>query len=412
MRAAPLPRLLVAVFALVALGAGSAGCGKSTSQVLYRGGSAAPISTLSPAGAATTNTTRLGGADPASDAAAVARAVYPGLTAATRPQAAVLVDERDRLGSLAASVLATTGLGAPLLYADGATLPDATVQALRVIRPTGAPALGGAQVIRIGTSAGVPEGLRTRNVPSTGDPATLAAAVEQLLGLALAGPPHQVIVLAADAPAALNMPAAGLSAESGAPILFVDAAGVPAPTAAALSGLARPAIFLLGPSAVTSATRAALARLGAVTPIAEPGAGAPGARETPVENAIAVARFTDGSFGWGIKEPGHGLVFANAARPLDAPACALLSASGEYGPLLLLDHPSEVPAPLASYLANIQPAYGSLPQFRPVHGSYNHGWLIGDETAISAVTQSQIDSMLAIVPRKPSSGESSAPPAE
>ena len=129
-------------------------------------------------------------------------------------------------------------------------------------------------------------------------------------------------------------------------------------------------------------------------------------------NAIAVARFTDGSFGWGIKEPGHGLVFANAARPLDAPASAMLSASGDYGPLLLLDRPSEVPAPLARYLANIQPAYGSLPQFRPVHGSYNHGWLMGDENAISAVTQAQIDSMLAIVPRKQSSGESSVAPAE
>jgi hypothetical protein len=147
-----------------------------------------------------------------------------------------------------------------------------------------------------------------------------------------------------------------------------------------------------------------------VTPIAE--AGAAGAGQGPVENAIAVARFTDGSFGWGVKEPGHGLVFASAARPLDAPAAALLSASGDYGPLLLLDSPSAVPAALATYLADIQPAYGSLPQFRPVHGVYNHGWLIGDEHAISPVTQAQIDSMLEIAPRKPSPSESSVPPAE
>ena len=57
------------------------------------------------------------------DAAAVARAVYPGLTPATRPQAVVLVDERDWPAALAASALAGAPLGAPLLYAEGDALP-------------------------------------------------------------------------------------------------------------------------------------------------------------------------------------------------------------------------------------------------------------------------------------------------
>ena len=39
---------------------------------------------------------------------------------------------------------------------------------------------------------------------------------------------------------------------------------------------------------------------------------------TPIRNAIAFARFADGSFGWGVVDPGHGLVFAHADRPLDA----------------------------------------------------------------------------------------------
>ena len=82
------------------------------------------MSTQGAVGVATRNTTRLGGADPASDAAAVARAVYPGLTTATRPQAVVLVDEHDWAASLTASVLASAPLGAPLLYADGSALPD------------------------------------------------------------------------------------------------------------------------------------------------------------------------------------------------------------------------------------------------------------------------------------------------
>ena len=80
-----------------------------------------------------------------------------------------------------------------------------------------------------------------------------------------------------------------------------------------------------------------------------------------MQNAIAVARFTNGTFGWGVKEPGHGLVFANAGRPLDAPASALLSATGDYGPLLLLESADAVPPALAGYLCDIQPAYTSAP---------------------------------------------------
>ncbi len=116
-----------------------------------------------------------------------------------------------------------------------------------------------------------------------------------------------------------------------------------------------------------------------------------------------MSRFTDGSFGWGIKEPGHGLVIANSTRPLDAPAAALLSATGNYGPLLLMETPGEIPSELATYLGDIQPAYTSAPQFRPVRGVYNHGWLIGDETAISSAAQAEIDSLLEISPRKQSS---------
>ena len=131
-----------------------------------------------------------------------------------------------------------------------------------------------------------------------------------------------------------------------------------------------------------------------------------------------VARFTDGTFGWGVKEPGHGLVFANAGRPLDAPASALLSATGDYAPLLLVEGPEGVPPALAGYLSDIQPAYGSAPQYQPVHGTYNHGWLIGDERAISLRTQAEIDSMLEIAPRhltaeeEPSASASEQPSTE
>ncbi len=413
MRAVSSPRLLAVGLVLVALGLPIAGCGKSSQPAPSAGGVEATISPLSAAGAvgvATRNTTRLGGGDAVSDAAAVARAVYPGLTTATRPQAVVLVNMNDWAASLTASVLASASLGAPLLYSEGDTIPAASAQALHALRPLGAPALGGAQVIEIGTAASVPEGLRVRVVPASADPASSALAVQRLI--ALAGGPHaQVIVLAAEAPPALQMPAAGLAAESGAPILYVAGGSVPAATAATLKSLHRPAIYVIDPASVGSHALAALGHFGHVTAISD--SSAPGAAQSPVENANAVARFTDGTFGWGVKEPGHGLAFANAQRPFDAPASAPLSATGDYAPLLLLEGPTGVPPALATYLSDIQPAYGSAPQYQPVHGTYNHGWLIGDARAISLQTQAEIDSMLEITERHLSSEEeSSAAPTE
>jgi hypothetical protein len=335
----------------------------------------------------------------------VARLVYPGLTPATRPQAVVLVDERNWSAALAASVLAGAPLGAPVLYSEGDTLPAVSRQTLEAMRPLGSVALGGAQVIRIGTTAGLPGGYTARTIPAR-SPFVAAAAVAQLLRVADAGrAPRAAIVLAAEAPQATQMPAAGLAAESGAPILPVTATGVPAASAAALTALHRPTIYVVGSAAVGGHTLGELARFGAVTQI--PGTGAAVERESAVANAISVARFTDGAFGWGVKEPGHGLVFANTARPLDAPAAAMLSATGDYGPLLLLESPTLISPGLVRYLADIQPAYTTAPQFRPVHGVYNHGWLIGDERAISAVTQAEIDAMLEISPRKPSPEEPS-----
>jgi hypothetical protein len=130
----------------------------------------------------------------------------------------------------------------------------------------------------------------------------------------------------------------------------------------------------------------------------------------PVENAISVSRFSHGSFGWGIHEAGHGLVFANVSRPLDAPAAAPLAAHGDYGPLLLLADSASVPAALTHYLSDIEPGYTAAAP--PVREVYNHGWLIGDEQAISALAQAELDTVLEIAPRQPSAAEQSVASAE
>jgi hypothetical protein len=87
-------------------------------------------------------------------------------------------------------------------------------------------------------------------------------------------------------------------------------------------------------------------------------------------------------------------VFANASRTLDAAAAAPLSASGTYGPLLLIEEADTLPLPVGQYLLDIQPGYTR----DPARGVYNHAWLIGDEAAISLPVQSRIDSLLEIAP--------------
>ncbi len=114
----------------------------------------------------------------------------------------------------------------------------------------------------------------------------------------------------------------------------------------------------------------------------------------PVTTAITFARFKDGDFGWYVVDPGHGLVFASTRRPQDAAAAAMLSASGTFGPLLLLTDAGVLPAPLQDYLLDIQPGY----DVDPVRGVYNHGWIIGDESAIAAAVQARIDTLLEIQP--------------
>jgi len=387
-----------------------AGCGKGTTAAEQSGGPAHRVAPVVPQGAvsvATRNTTRLGGSVVAADAASVARTVYPGLTAATRPLMVIIANQRRFTSALAASVLAAAPANAPILLAEGEDLPEISSQTLRALAPVGDPALGGTQVLLVGTGAPVPAGYVTRTVP-VAEPATTAAAIAHIAEKA-SGPIHQVIVVPSNAPPALLMPAAGLSAESGAPILFVTPAKVPGPTASLLASLHHPSIYVIDAAAIDAAAMHELRHLGSVSVIA---ADAPAEPNPAVAGSIAVSRYTDGTFGWGVKEPGHGLVFANSGRPLDAPAAALLSATGNYGPLLLLESPAVIAPELAAYLGDIQPAYTSAPEYRPVRGVYNHGWLIGDESAITAKTQAELDSLLEISPRKQGSEEQPVAQAE
>ena len=333
---------------------------------------------------ATKNTTRVGGADPVVDAAGVARAVFPALTRKSRPQAVAIVDAKDWRSAISAAQLMSEPLRAPIIFSRDGELPDASEAALKALKPTGAERAGNAEVIRIGADAAKPEGFESTDVAGA-DPAGLALAIDKLHTAAAREPTDAVIIAPADGPA-FAMPAAGLAARTGAPVLWADRDKLPPQTRQALRSRKEPRIYVLAPVAqISQDVLRELGELGAVQRVSG---------IDPVRHAIEVARFADGRFGWNVIDPGHGLVFASSERAADAAAAAPLSATGKYGPLLLIPDAQALPAPVESYLLDIQPGYDR----DPVRGVYNHGWLIGDEDAITVEVQARIDELLEIQP--------------
>jgi len=338
---------------------------------------------------ATKNTTRVPAADPFALAAGVARVVFPARSAETRPPAVALVDAADWRAAISAAQLMAPPVRAPVLLSDGEELPEPSAQALRALAPAGAQPLGRAQVVRVGAVAR-PQGYTSTDLPA-GDAPALARAVDGLVAAAAGRRTDAVVVASADAPA-YAMPAAAWAAKSGDPVLWTQRDRLPAATRAAIVAHRRPRIYVLGPeSAISERVVDQLVGLGTVQRVAG---------RDPVANAIAFARYSDGRFGWNVVDPGHGLVFATTRRPVEAAAAAPLSASGTYGPLLLLERPNALPPALQDYLLDIQPGYDR----DPVRGVYNHGWLMGDEAAISLDVQSRIDTLLEIHPVDDESG--------
>jgi ell wall binding domain 2 (CWB2) len=350
---------------------------------------------------ATRNTTRVGGADAAADAAGVANALYPATGDADRPTAVVLVDQEDWVTGVAASVLASPPLGAPILLSDGADLPSVTEETLDRLDPKGSDLSEDAQVIRLGPDVPRPEGFRTAVVQ--GDtPFERAAAIDRFFSAAR-GEPSNDIVLYSGEQAEWAMPAAAWAARSGDSVLPVRQDEIPAPVLDAIREHDNPNVFVLGSEEVISERvirqlegdqqeqggkkdqkqSAGLARS------VERIEGA-----TPVENAIAFARYEKGDFGWGVVVPGYNFTLANVSRPLDAAAAAALATRGVFAPLVLTDDAARLPKPLEEYFLSVQPGY----EDDPGEAVYNRAWILGDEDAVSVEEQAQLDAITELIP--------------
>ena len=290
----------------------------------------APVGTLGFPLVATRNTTRISGPDPTADAAAAALATHPPAPGAPPVEAVVLVAEDDWQAGIAASVLAGPPLRAPVLIGQSRRRPRLDRAGARAAQP--------ARRHGLGRRRGLPGRRRRSPVRPAGRGDRRRLLRRRARRLDRRAPPE---------PAAGETRSTSSSpAPTSPPTRCRPPPGPPAPATRCCSAARtrsrrrrsralrrhqrrrrlhpRPGVRDL--QAGGAGDRTGLGR--APSGSAEPG---------PVQNAIAFARYSDSSFGWNINDPGHGLVLANTARPLDAAAAASLSSSGKWGPLLLTD---------------------------------------------------------------------------
>lgn len=344
----------------------------------------APVGTLGFPLVATRNTTRISGPDPTADAAAAALATHPPAPGVRRLQAAILVPDDDWQAGIAASVLSGPPVRIPVLISGQGPVPDPTAQALAQLNPQGGGPSANIQVYSAGGAA-VPSGFRSGQLHGD-SPAEIANSIDQLRQRLLKEEPDHILVVSSDDPG-YAMPAAAWAARSGDAVLFSGRNQVPAATLAALRRHVASAVYVLGPDSVIS--KAALTQIGRVSSSVQR-VGATGV----VQNALFFARYTDGSFGWNLNDPGHGMELANSDRPLDAAAAASLASSGKWGPLLITDTADALPPELRSFLLDIKPGYAT----DPTRAVYNHVWLMGDATAIGGQVQAEVDQLAELAP--------------
>lgn len=328
---------------------------------------------------ATRNTTRVPGDDPVEISLASLLASYPAVEAGSAPPAVTLASADQWQAAVVAASLSAAPTSAPLMLAPSGKLSAEGSELLETLSPAGSPKTGEKQVFTVGEVA-PPSGYDARKVPGD-DPAAIAVALAELKAKLTGGPPDAFVVVSSEDPA-YAAPAATWAARSGDVILYTGPDSIPEAT---LSFLKRKPnrevpVFVLGPTGTVSAK--VVERLGKVAGTVER---VPGS--DPVASALELARFSSGSFGWNLNDPGHGYALIRSDEPMDGVAATPLSTGGTWPALLMTDSADELPDDVLEYLLDVQPGYTT----DPTRALYNHIWVIGSESTISLDQQAQVD---------------------
>ena len=334
----------------------------------------------------TDNTTRVGGVDPATIAAAAALAVFPSTTAAQHPGAVTVVSEQGKDAATiaaAASVMMAPPIRAPLLFTTEQGLPSPTIAALEALNPQGSSQTDGVAAFRA-TSGSPPvllgSGKTAGMLGAKAESQEVFGAIAKEREKVAGGPPDAYLITPYDSEFAA--PAAAWAARSGDPVLANGTDELEERYAGILGEHPKIPVFVLGPpSSISDSVMKEVKKIG--NPVKRVAA------KTPVANALAFARYRAGKFGWDVNDPGHGFVLARAQEPLAAAAASALSASGTWGPLLLTDGADTLPDEVREYFLDVKPGYTT----DPTRAFYNHVWVIGDQEAIDVKQQAEVNEL-------------------
>jgi MFS family permease len=346
------------------------------------------------------NVARVGAAHDAETAGFILQTTYPATRAENRPATIITVADDWRVALAATSLIAAPSNAALIIYSPPGvdantdrevgrlttlTAPSPSARPTAESQPVSSPSPG----LSSGRPATLAIGVFSESEESIppGDPATIAAAIDERHARAEGGVGPNVIVVGSESDYRWALPAGAYAAKTGTPILFVSKDSVPQPTASALQTRGGAAhIFVLGPdSAVSGSVFDQLKQFGTVERIAG---------DDYVENAVRFAEFRDPGvdFGWGRSGRGPrrwavtNTILVNGDRWQDGVLAAHLARRGKTGALLFTER-ERIPPAVDNYLWRQRPVFANT----PAEGPFNHIWIVGSFDRISYGAQAWAD---------------------
>lgn len=335
----------------------------------------------------TKNTSRVLGTNAEEISISTSKMLWPATTAGTKPNVVLIAPENNWQVQLVGVDLIHHPSDGPLLVTNKSSISDRVMNELKRLNPNGAE--DGTQVITVGMEDTAVKQLSDAkfNVKEIkGDnPAQISALIDDYYA-SMGGALPQSVIVSTSEQIDFAAPAGNWIAHMPEPLLYVTKDDIPAETDQALkkrNGKAH--IYLLGPeSAVSNKVEEDLKKYGQVIRIAG---------DDPYTNAIAFAKFKDPNtgFGWGITQPGHGLLLVNKEQLQNSISAVAFSHRGKHAPMLLTDQDA-APETLMTYLTELKPLF----QKEPTEGPYNHLFIVGGDDWISNDQQGNLDHLIEI----------------
>ncbi|WP_209809213.1 cell wall-binding repeat-containing protein [Ammoniphilus resinae] len=335
----------------------------------------------------TKNTSRVLGTNAEEISISTSNIIWPATTAGTKPNVVIVAPQDNWQIQLVSVDLIHHPSDGPLLVTNPSSISETVMNELKRLNPKGAQ--DGTQVIAVGMDVAAIKQLSEAKFSVKeikGDnPDQIATQIDDYYASVSGALPESVIVSTSEQ-IEFAAPAGNWIAHMPEPLLYVTKGQIPAETNQALTkrnGKAN--IYLLGPeSAISKNVENDLGKYGKVTRIAG---------DDPYTNAIAFAKFKDPNtgFGWGITQPGHGLLLTNKDQLKNSIPAVAFSHRGKHAPMLLSDTDA-APKPLLTYLKELKPLF----QKEPTDGPYNHLYIVGGNDSISNDQQGNLDHLIEI----------------